>query len=796
MNVHAAVQPDTVLDLALHYNRLGIPIFPCRSADEDAFDPSTGEVTTKTEKSPLTHDGLKGATKNERIVRIWFGERHRNALIGVPTGEKLGAWVFDVDVKRLPDGTVVNGFETLEALEDIHGALPATAMVSTANGGRHYYFKHVEGVRNRGGLGAALDCRGDGGYVIGPGSVMADGRSYAWLDHDGDGLPEFADAPGWLLDMVLPKPFESSSAEWSGRLVATGENPAWVTAAVNDELETLARKQAPGRGELVNRTAFKLGQFIAAGALDRGQAEADILSAASANGVLAKDGDKEIRAKIRRGIEAGLRLPRQVPERSANDNWQLAPGVVANLVANHNAKRQGSAEEEFEESIQTSDNLPATTDELPDYQLDAVADLESLTCPGGLVQDLVDWIVSSAEQPSRTLALAASLPLVAALMGPRYSTGSRDTRPNIYSVALAESGFGKEHARSQIKRLLAAGHGVFDSFGGPARIMSASALREVLEAHQSVNCQIDEFGGFIREITDRRAGGHQRAISVDLRDYFSASATFFEGAAYRGSPPKRIHNPNLCIHGTSTPEQFWSALSSASAEDGLLPRLILFNVDTAPPAAVKPAQDVRYVPSALLDKMADVAGIDVVKKRTGNLAGIKLPSAATNTPTSPHVVPWTDGAVALFDSVKEAVSEHEKLVVPEARPFVRRIIENAIKLALIVAVGIDHAEPMITEANVDWASSLAWTCAAGMLSQVTERLSDNPREANYKRIAAMIRAAGSKGITAGRLADRLKSIDARQRDEIIKDLKEADLVHEECASTGGRPKRRLVFSTR
>ncbi|MGX9144997.1 bifunctional DNA primase/polymerase [Mesorhizobium sp. 128a] len=785
------------LELALHYQSLGVPIFPCRSADEDSFDVTTGEITTKSEKSPLTHYGLKDATKNDHIVRTWFGGRYPNALIGVPTGEKLGAWILDVDIKRLPDGTIVNGFETLKALEDIYGELPETAMVSTANGGRHYYFKHVEGVRNRGGLGVALDCRGDGGYVIGPGSVMADGRRYEWVDYDGDGLPEFADAPQWLLDMVLPKSFEASSpSEWSGRLVPAGDNPAWVAAAVNDELDTLARKQAPGRGELVNRTAYKLGQFIAAGALDRGEAETDLFAAARANGVVAKDGDKEIRAKIRRGIEAGLRLPRLVPERSANDNLPEAdPEAVAQLIANHDAKRQ-AAETLSENRTQTSDNLPAAIEELPDYHLDAVADLESLTCPGGLVQDLVDWIVSSAEQPSRSLALAASLPMVAALMGPRYSTGSRDTRPNIYSVALAESGFGKEHARSQIKRLLAAGHGVFDSFGGPARIMSASALREVLEAHQSVNCQIDEFGGFIREITDRRAGSHQRAISTDLRDYYSASATYFEGAAYKGSPPKRIHNPNLCIHGTSTPEQFWSALSSASAEDGLLPRLVLFNVDTAPPAAVKPAQDVRYVPTALLDKMADVAGIDVVKKRTGNLAGIKLQTFAAGTLTTPHVVPWTDGAVALFDSVKEAVSEHEKRVVPEARPFVRRIIENAIKLALIVAVGINHAEPMITEANIDWASSLAWSCAAGMLSQVTERLSDNPREANYKRIAAMIRAAGSNGITAGRLADRLKSIDARQRDEIIKDLKEADLVHEECASTGGRPKRRLVFSTR
>ncbi|MER8481188.1 bifunctional DNA primase/polymerase [Mesorhizobium sp. M1322] len=787
MNALPAAQPETnvALDAALSYQRQGVPIFPCRWATEDVFDLATGEITEKSEKSPLTMQGLKDATANERIVRIWWGEKYPNALVGVPTGEKLGAWVLDVDVKRLPDGAVLNGFETLEALEDIHGALPATAMVSTANGGRHFYFKFAAGVRNRGGLGAALDCRGDGGYVIGAGSVMQDGRRYEWLDHDGDELPDFAEAPEWLLSLVLPKPFEQASSEWSGRLVAAGENPAWVAAAVNDELSTLARKAHPGRGELLNRTAYKLGQFVGAGVLDRAQAEADLFAAAQANGGVKTDGPKETHAKIRRGLDAGIRNPRQVPECAHNDNWPTNPDAIAGFIEN-NKRDAGEVPVE-------GDCLPVAASEdheLPDYVLEAVGDLETLTHPGGLVQDLIDWIVASAEQPCRTLALAASLPMVAALMGPRYSTGKRDTRPNIYCVALAESGFGKEHARSQIKRLMAGSHGVLDKFGGPARIMSASALREVLEARQSVNCQIDEFGGFVRDITDRRAGGHQRAISTDLRDYYSASSTFFEGAAYRGNPPKLMHNPGLCIHGTSTPDQFWSALSTASAEDGLLPRLVLFNVD-AVPAVVAPSLDVRYVPSSLLDKMSDVAGIDVVKARTS-----KFPptSSATSQPTTPQVVPWSEGALEQLEAIKQAVAEREKLVVPEARPFVRRILENAIKLALIVAVGIDHEEPVITEANIDWAASVAWTCAAGMLSQVTERLSDNPREAAYKKIAALIKAAGAKGITTGRLADRLKAIDTRQRDEILKDLKESDAVREETSSTGGRPRKRLVWS--
>lgn len=782
----------TDVNLALSYAAASIPVFPCRARDEetDDYDRETGELIVLKAKTPLVSSGFKGATLNERIIRIHW-ERNPGAMVGIPTGESLGAWVLDVDVHKDDDGNVTNGYETLAALEAKHGELPPTATAKTAGGGEHRYFKYVPGVRNRGKLGVGLDVRGAGGYVIAPGSRTGDGKEYLWVDHDGEGLPPLAEAPEWLLSFVLPPPAAHTTSPYN---YTSGENEAYVERAVEAELNLLATTSQGERGSQVNKSAFSLGTLVGAGALSRSEAEAGLFDAAYANGVVSKDGEKEVRAKIRRGLDAGIRQPRAIPEPEFRQDNTPPPVDLGPMIARgleKKAKPTGALVVPQEVQPIVAVNEDEDEDGPPEYKLEAISDIEALTYPGGLVEDLVDWIVSSAEQPCRALALAAVLPLVACLAGPRFSTGGRDTRPNIYIVALAESGFGKEHARSQIKRLLMSDHGVFEKYGGPARIMSASALREVLEAHQSVNCQIDEFGGFVREITDRRAGSHQRAISTDLRDYYSASSTYFEGAAYRGSPPKRIYNPNLCIHGTSTPDQFWTALSSASAEDGLLPRLVLFHVTGEKPDAVKPRIDVRDVPYILMDRMAKVAGIDVVKARTSNLKGIKVAPFAEN---KPYIVPWTEDALGLFASVKETIEAKEKLVLPESRPFLRRILENAIKLALIVAVGTDPDEPVISEANMEWAVTLAWSCAAGMIEQVTERLSDNPREAAYKRIAALIKAAGIKGITMGRLADRLKAIDTRQRDEIIKDLKEADLVREENSGTGGRPRRRLVWS--
>ncbi len=129
-----SVLPDTdpMLDVALAYAARNWPVFPCRAADEEFVD-EDGLIEILATKTPLTSNGFRGATLNERIVReLW--RRNPGAMIGVPTGAPIGAWVLDIDPKH-------GGPDTLAALEAEHGALPATLTAETTSGGRHYFFK-------------------------------------------------------------------------------------------------------------------------------------------------------------------------------------------------------------------------------------------------------------------------------------------------------------------------------------------------------------------------------------------------------------------------------------------------------------------------------------------------------------------------------------------------------------------------------------------------------------------------------------------------------------------------------
>src|SRR6516164_1400673 len=86
----------------------------------------------------------------------------------------------------------MNGLATLATL----CPLPETRAASTPSGGRHYWFRHIVGGRNRTKLAPGLEWFSDGKLVVVP---PAPGR--AWICE-----AEIAEAPDWLRTLVLTSP--------------------------------------------------------------------------------------------------------------------------------------------------------------------------------------------------------------------------------------------------------------------------------------------------------------------------------------------------------------------------------------------------------------------------------------------------------------------------------------------------------------------------------------------------------------------------------------------------------------
>lgn len=272
------------LDQALDYAANGWPVFPC----------------APNSKAPLVKHGLHAASTDPDIIREWWS-KNPNAMIGVPTGDGIGLWVLDIDQSDTVDGGAV-----LADLESKNSKLPPTIISHTPTGGRHLLFKTQPGieVRNRGRFAVGLDVRGNGGYIVAPGSIKSDGTFYEWGDTTAE---EPALAPEWLLDLVTKKhePKNEPAKDYK-----TGSNDFYVDAAISNILSDLESTPKGGRNNALNDASFSMGQFVASKAIP----ESEAISALEA---IARKWDRFSslsQPTIKRGLSAGQEHPRDIPE--------------------------------------------------------------------------------------------------------------------------------------------------------------------------------------------------------------------------------------------------------------------------------------------------------------------------------------------------------------------------------------------------------------------------------------------------------------------------------------------------
>ncbi len=324
---------DALLAAALAYAERGWRVLPLRPRG----------------KIPITTHGKDDATTDAATIRQWW-QRTPNANIGIATGAASGFIALDVDAER-------GGLETWARLEGEHGLLPTTLTAMTGGGGRHLLFAHPSRrVSNQTNIARGLDVRGDGGYIVVSPSVHPNGKLYRWMD---DQAP-IIEMPAWLLAMVSPPPKTALASKSSSE---QKESNAYIEAALRGELTKLERTVKGDRNSQLNKSAFALGQFIGAGLLDRGRVEAELTRVALAIGL----GEREIQSSIRSGIEAGMREPREVPDRSGT--VPSHPDVPSN--ANNDAKvtapsdeQAPTVEDELASLEQMIGQVPADTDKV------------------------------------------------------------------------------------------------------------------------------------------------------------------------------------------------------------------------------------------------------------------------------------------------------------------------------------------------------------------------------------------------------------------------------------------------
>ena len=230
-------------------------------------------------------------------IEAWY-KATPNANIGIVTGAISELVVLDLD--------------SADAITEAERrGLPDTLTVRTGKG-RHVYFRHPgHSVNNRAGFLPGMDIRGDGGYIVAPGSIHPSGAVYAWENPPGQF--EIADMPEWLLEALEgagkaaepapPVPMHRAPIK---RQTDSGNNN-WATAALNSELRELASSPEGQRNHRLNIAALKLGQIVAGGRLDAQMVTEQLGAVARTIGL----DPAEIEPTIASGMKKGLTQPRR-----------------------------------------------------------------------------------------------------------------------------------------------------------------------------------------------------------------------------------------------------------------------------------------------------------------------------------------------------------------------------------------------------------------------------------------------------------------------------------------------------
>jgi len=241
-----------------------------------------------------------------------------NHNVGIATGPVSGFWVLDID----NDAAEASAREKGWIRDD-------TACVKTGKG-RHYCYKVAadQSVENTTALTGVcgVDIRGQGGFVVGPGSIHPNGHAYLWEKHPDD-VP-FAEAPEALLK-ALRAGGRSERPERTGRAHSEGGNGAGGGEPELVEFEMQLANAVEGtRNDLLNRAAFRLGQLVAAGRAQRDNWISRLRGAAQACGLP----DEEIDDVLGHAVAAGEADPR-VQDAATGGNGRQRATVRAARIA-------------------------------------------------------------------------------------------------------------------------------------------------------------------------------------------------------------------------------------------------------------------------------------------------------------------------------------------------------------------------------------------------------------------------------------------------------------------------------
>ena len=373
-----------------------------------------------------------------------------------------------------------------------------------------------------------------------------------------------------------------------------------------------------------------------------------------------------------------------------------------------------------------------------------------------------------------------------AIFGRRYVMAEIKTKCNLFVIAVAKTGAGKDHSRQRIKELMAAA-GLHQYICGDRFSSGVAILRTLFEFPSRIS-HLDEMGLYLQSLTAKNAAGHQRDIIKTLLEVYSSSTGVYHGQEYADATNRirfDINEPNFNFFGTTTPRTLIPALNHDMVDNGTLSRFLLI-----PPFEDYPDTQIPESIPAPEDIVKDIIdSCNVIPAGVGNLSNLPmLPNSAVQS----MMVHWEPAAFEEFKSVrgwqlKQARADDVLWV---------RYSELTVKIAMIEAIARDPISPTVTFDIFKMANDLVRWSFNYAADLIHREVSENEIEASHKRVLNFIRRQGEAGASSTQLAKSLQGMKARDRNEILQTLLESGDIIEDVITKDGPGRNRKVYKLR
>ena len=393
----------------------------------------------------------------------------------------------------------------------------------------------------------------------------------------------------------------------------------------------------------------------------------------------------------------------------------------------------------------------------------------------GLLGDIVRHNLKTAIYPLPELAFAGALSMMSVLTGGKVARGK--SRTNLFTMGLAPSGSGKDHARVINAEILTA-IGRKD-ICGPERIGSHAGIVSTMSEHWQSLLQIDEVNRLFATMQNAQQSPHLYNITTVLLQIYGSTGRCWTADAYGDSKKQKEMNfPHCVLYGTGVPDGFWESVTKAQLTEGLIGRFLIFEEPNYVPW--NEAED-EELPVSIIERAR--AWVEY-QPQPADGSVLALQHKAAN----PRQIEFTAGAKELLDSHAKKISVKRMNEATVEAAIWSRQAEKTNKIAILLACsrweGDAEDFPEVTEQDADQAITLHNWLTRRMLKRAGLHISENQTERDVLRVLRMLQSRDEWSQTE--LCRKTRWLKPRERSDILQSLKDnGDIIAEEVA-TGGR----------